>query len=69
MKTADLEGIFATITVYDLLPILRLANIAADSATETDKACYATVWSDMKEATGWDDLELAENIIDSKDKA
>jgi hypothetical protein len=62
---ANLNEVFATINVYNLLPILRLANVAADSATEADKAAYAKVWSDLKDATGWDDEELAESIVES----
>lgn len=65
----DLDAIFATINVYDLLPILRLANVAADSATDTDKAAYARIWSDIKDATGWDDELLAEGIVDSNAEA
>jgi len=64
--TANLDGIFATINVYDLLPILRLANVAADSATAADKEAWSTIWNDIKGATGWEDEELAENIIESK---
>lgn len=63
---ANLDCIFVTINVYDLLPVLRLANMAADNATDVDKSAYAQIWSDIKEATGWEDEELAENIVDSK---
>lgn len=65
VNSVTISKIFATVDVYDLLHIIRLANVAADNATDADTQAYARLWHDVKEVTGWCDEELAEKVVGS----